>query len=30
VKEFKEFAGATPAIWAFEDDQSPERILKIK
>ena len=30
VKDFKEFAGATPAIWAYEDDQSPERILKIE
>jgi hypothetical protein len=28
VKDFKEFAGATPAIWAYEDNQSPERILK--
>ena len=27
VKDFKEFAGATPAIWAYEDNQSPERIL---
>ncbi len=30
VKDFKEFAGATPAIWAYEDNQSPERILKIE
>jgi transcriptional regulator GlxA family with amidase domain len=30
VKDFKEFAGATPAIWAYEDNQSPERILEIE
>jgi AraC-like DNA-binding protein len=30
VKDFKEFAGATPAIWAYEDNRSPERILKIR
>jgi AraC-like DNA-binding protein len=28
VKDFKDFAGVTPAIWAYEDDQSPEKILK--
>lgn len=29
VKDFKEFAGVTPTIWAHEDNQSPERILKL-
>lgn len=30
VKDFKEFAGVTPAIWINEDYQSPERILKLE
>jgi AraC-like DNA-binding protein len=29
VKDFKEFAGVTPAIWAYEDNHSPERIIKL-
>jgi hypothetical protein len=29
VKDFKEFAGVTPVIWAHEDNQSPERILRL-
>jgi AraC-like DNA-binding protein len=30
VKDFKEFAGVTPAIWVNEDNQSPERILNLE
>lgn len=29
VKDFKEFAGVTPSIWAYEDNHSPERILSL-
>lgn len=30
VKDFKDFAGVTPAIWINEDNRSPERILKLE
>jgi len=29
VKDFKEFAGVTPPLWITEDNQSPERILRL-
>lgn len=30
VKDFKEFAQVTPAIWISQDNQSPERILQLE
>ena len=30
AKDFKEFAGVTPPFWVYEDNQSPERILKLE
>ncbi len=30
VKDFKEFAGVSPVIWVSEDNQSPERILRLE
>ncbi len=30
VKDFKGFAGVTPAIWINEDNRSPERILRLE